>query len=160
MEEEERGEEVPDLTGPRVVGIPGGDGEEEVSAGLEREALAVFRARNEAAERSAVGDLAERLLEQESGLWKHESGDGGSGDLKKRLSTERMAPEGSAREKTAAERLYGRVNAVWLRQADGESRSVVVTVQEDGPASALNVRDVDRAFQRDARRYDGGLHLL
>ena len=146
---EQEGPELPMSLGREVLELP---------SHLNVEYQDGLRARNASAARTSVGDLAGRLLEYAGDTWMRESGE--STDLKRRWNVEWSVPDKKTQQETAAERLYGRVSTVWLRQAGGEQRNVVVTTQENAPSPALNVRDVDRAFQRDARRYDGGLHLL
>lgn len=125
-----------------------------LSAGLQSE----LRVRNASVARTSVGDLAGRLLEHVGNVRPYENGE--STQLERRLNMEWSVPDKKTKQETATERLYGRVSTVFLRQTGGEHRSVVVTTQENAQGAGLNVRDVDRAFQRDARRYDGGLHLL
>ena len=60
--------------------------------------------------------------------------------------------------------LYARVNAGRLRQ-EGQERGLFVVQSEDGAdgqksGAVADVRELDRVFRRDARRYDGGLGLL
>lgn len=61
----------------------------------------------------------------------------------------------------SAEQLSGRLTQGRLRVLERESSRVTVRLRENASAgTAPGVRDLDRAFRRDARRYDGGLTLL
>ena len=65
---------------------------------------------------------------------------------------------------TGTERLYLGINTPRLRRDERGAHSVVVKLSEsgvgNGTADGMDVRSLDRVFQRDARRYDGGLSLL
>lgn len=60
--------------------------------------------------------------------------------------------------------LYAKVNGGRLRLERPERETVTVyEVEQAAPArqsAARDVRELDRVFRRDARRYDGGLGLL
>lgn len=106
----------------------------------------------------AVGDPVDRLLEWVSGVLTRESGEGMGVEMG--LKGAWTAPVEAFRQETAAERLYGQVNAAWLRENGPGEHSVVVSMSGETTGDGLSLREVDRAFQRDARRYDGGLNLL
>ena len=74
----------------------------------------------------------------------------------KRLASE-MPPSGSG---AAVRKLYGQVNTAWRRELGAPSRGVTVSVAETETVHGVNARELDRAVQRDARRYDGQMTLL
>ena len=89
-----------------------------------------------------------------------------------KLAGEDLASSGAAerwyermeRSQTGAKQLYLGINTPRLRGSEQGAHSVVVKLTEpevrrDG-ADGLDARALDRVFQRDARRYDGGLNLL
>lgn len=110
-----------------------------------------------AQKQSAVGNLAEHLLE-ESAVERTMLG-GRSETAMKLPQQEWNARIKQIRREDAAESLYHSVNAVWLRGSSAEERRVVVQVNEGNHGGGVSLREFDRAFQRDARRYDGGLSL-
>ena len=61
----------------------------------------------------------------------------------------------------SAEQLAGRLTQGRLRVLERESSGVTVRLRENASVGTVpGVRELDRAFRRDARRYDGGLTLL
>lgn len=65
---------------------------------------------------------------------------------------------GAARYRSGARELYRRVNAAWMRESSAAERSTTVYVEGTEPLHGLTLKEVDRAVQLDARRYDGGIH--
>jgi hypothetical protein len=65
---------------------------------------------------------------------------------------------------SGADRLYVGINTPRLRGSEQGGRNVVVHLNEPeqrvGGMETMDIRTLDRVFQRDARRYDGGLNLL
>ena len=113
-----------------------------------------------AVEKTAAGDLAEALLVRVSGVLAREGGrNGGSSE---RMSGEMRlgAAAGSFRQENAVEQLYSRVNTAWLRESTPGEHGIMVNLSGETQDGGLSLREIDRAFQRDARRYDGGLSLL
>lgn len=121
----------------------------------------------ESADRGAAspgtGDLAERILTaaEESALasQRRESVfDWRSGGTPERWY------EDMRRSITGTEQLYLGINASRLRGSEPGARNVVIQMGESGAASGradgTDIRALDRVFQRDARRYDGGLSPL
>ena len=87
----------------------------------------------------AVGNIR---TEEISG-WKRWSGD--------------ALPSGNG---AAVRKIYGQASAAWRREQGIPNRGVTVSVSEAEPVHGVTVRELDRAVQRDARRYDGQMTLL
>lgn len=128
--------------------------EEETVAQAERRAAA------ESGGRSPAGDMVETLLESVTAgkAWEMWNRSGGAVRIGNG-TREQMKLRYDGGEGAAA--LYGRVAAGQLRSTV-EQRSGRVTVEMSEPATVagVGIRELDRAFQKDARRYDGGLSLL
>lgn len=108
----------------------------------------------------AAGNVAEALMERvAAGVVRDESTMSGAalrfaGDAWEAGKSRHAAGEGVAA-------LYGRVNAGVLRGGiEQRSGRVTVEVYEPAAGAGVGIRELDRAFQKDARRYDGGLSLL
>lgn len=114
------------------------------------------------------GDLAERILESVKGA----DGRAGGAELRARgagipdreIRTGELWVESVGLRVSGVERLYREIGANRLQSLERERRNVVVRLGEaeqktDGDAP-MDIRTLDRVFQRDARRYDGGLNPL
>lgn len=123
-------------------------------------AQAERRAAAESGGRSPAGDMVETLLESVTAgkAWEMWNRSGGAVRIGNG-TREQMKLRYDGGEGAAA--LYGRVAAGQLRSTV-EQRSGRVTVEMSEPVSVVStgIRELDRAFQKDARRYDGGLSLL
>ena len=136
-----------------------GEGAAKLYARLSAEETAVRRAvGTEERKQSTVGNVAETVLEQAAQADLRENGMGGT--VKLHPGWEWSALKAHAGHERDVERLYGQVNAAWLRESASGERGVVVSVSEGAAGGGMSLREMDRAFQRDARRYDGGLSLL
>lgn len=128
------------------------------------------------AEGYVTEDHGQKLsLEWKDVIWlSRDAWDGDSEELRDRmkLAGEGLVGGGAAerwyermeRSQTGAEQLYLGINTPRLRGSEHGAHSVVVKLTESevrrNGADGLDARALDRVFQRDARRYDGGLNLL
>lgn len=115
-----------------------------------------------------LGDLAELLLETVKGA----AGRDGESELREQRAgissrntrTGELWYERVGLRVSGVERLYREIGANRLQGLERKQRNVVVRLGEaeqktDGDA-LMDIRALDRVFQRDARRYDGGLSPL
>jgi len=66
----------------------------------------------------------------------------------------------AAKDESEVQKLYSQIHAAWIRESNSPERSMTVSVDEPAAAHGMTLKEMDRAVQRDARRYDGGMNLL
>jgi len=115
-----------------------------------------------------MGDLAQRILETVERAAGHAGEPGlqerNAGFPSRKAHAEELWYEDMGLRFSGVERLYREIGANRLQGLERERRNVVVSLGEaeqktDGDAP-MDIRTLDRVFQRDARRYDGGLSPL